>query len=75
MALHGLLKQEGLFAWIAAPFLLCVIFEGGTKSDVSLCEMFSFKAKDEFSSTAEIVQTIQTMTANLAKVNILYSDM
>lgn len=37
-----------------------------------LIKIFRFQAKEEFSSTAEIVQTIQTMTANLAKVHILY---
>ena len=29
------------------------------------------QVKEEFSSTAEIVQTIETMTANLAKVMVL----
>ena len=37
-----------------------------------LIKIISFQAKEEFGSTAEIVQTIQTMTANLAKVDILY---
>lgn len=39
----------------------------------SLSTVFYFlQAKSEFSSTEEIVQTIQTMTANLAKVSNLY---
>lgn len=43
------------------------------KSLKSLSAVFYFlQAKSEFSSTEEIVQTIQTMTANLAKVSNLY---
>ena len=43
------------------------------KSLKSLSFVFYFlQAKSEFSSTEEIVQTIQTMTANLAKVSNLY---
>ena len=45
----------------------------GLKSLKSLSTVFYFlQAKSEFSSTEEIVQTIQTMTANLAKVSNLY---
>ena len=36
-----------------------------------LLKILPFQYKEEFSSTAEIVQTIQTMTANLVKVMII----
>ena len=36
------------------------------------CSTIFFQAKEEFGSTADIVQTIQTMTANLVKVIIVY---
>lgn len=34
-----------------------------------------FQAKEEFGSTADIVQTIQTMTANLVKVTLSFTCM
>ena len=49
-------------------------FKCSLKYFKSLSTVFYFlQAKSEFSSTEEIVQTIQTMTANLAKVSNLYT--
>ena len=35
--------------------------------------IYFFQAKEEFGSTADIVQTIQTMTANLVKVTLSFT--
>ena len=55
--------------------MLWFFFQNSYKLVIKLLQ-FSFvyvvhlQAKEEFSSTSEIVQTIQTMTANLVKVII-----
>ena len=73
---YSLKKANSIFCWVfISPRMqghsLC---KCSLKSLKSLSAVFYFlQAKSEFSSTEEIVQTIQTMTANLAKVSNLYS--
>ena len=72
---YSLKKANSIFFWVfISPRMqgnsLC---KCSLKSLKSLSTVFYFlQAKSEFSSTEEIVQTIQTMTANLAKVSNLY---
>ena len=72
---YSVKKANSIFCWVfISPRMqgnsLC---KCSLKSLKSLSAVFYFlQAKSEFSSTEEIVQTIQTMTANLAKVSNLY---